>query len=301
MRDGAALVVGEALIDVVAEPDGGERRTPGGGPFNVAIGLARLQIPTSLLASLGTDADGDRLVGALDDAGAKFVGERAGATSTAHAELATDGSASYRFALEWDPRPACDLTAGPLWEAVHVGSLGAFLLPGSRAVDLVLDHTPARLRSFDPNIRPGLVGPPDQSRSRVEAIARRVDVLKLSDEDAAWLYPGFDIPDVIGSLLASGPQLVAVTRGGEGSVIATRKHVVEVAAQRVQVVDTIGAGDAYMSSMLGALIRNDAAAIGVGNLSADMLLDIGGMASSAAAFVVARAGSQPPTFEQLRN
>lgn len=301
MRGGTALVVGEALIDVVVEPDGGERRTPGGGPFNVAIGLARLQIPTALLASIGADADGDHLLGALGDAGATFVGERAGGTSTAHAELATDGSATYRFALEWDPRPARDLTAGPPWEAVHVGSLGAFLAPGSGAVDHGLDHAPARLRSFDPNIRPGLVGPVDQARSRVEAIARRVDVLKLSDEDAAWLYPGVDVPDIIASFLATGPGLVAVTRGSQGSVIATRTHVVEVPARRASVVDTIGAGDAYMSAMLGALILNDAAAIGVENLSADMLLDIGAMASRAAAFVVARAGSTPPTFEQLRD
>ncbi|GAA5094344.1 carbohydrate kinase [Microbacterium yannicii] len=295
-----ALVIGEALIDVVSEPGRPERRTPGGGPFNVAIGLARLQIPTALLAHVGTDADGQLLLDALEDAGATFVGERVGVTSTAHAHLAEDGSATYRFALDWDPHLAGEFSTDRLWGAVHVGSLGAFLRPGRELVDRLLEHEPARLRSFDPNIRPGLVGPPDEARSRVEAIAGRIDVLKLSDEDAAWLYPGVDIADVIAMLLASGPSLIAVTRGGDGSVIATHEHTVEIAAPRTQVVDTIGAGDAYMSAMLGALILNDAVAVGIENLSADVLLDIGGMASRAAAFVVAHAGSNPPTFEQLR-
>ncbi len=295
-----ALVIGEALVDVVAEPGKPERRTPGGSPFNVAIGLARLRVPTALLAHVGVDADGDLLLGALEDAGATFVGESAGVTSTAHAELAADGSATYRFALEWDPHPAEELSGEPPWEAVHVGSLGAFLRPGCELVDHILERHPSRLRSFDPNIRPGLVGPPDEARSRVEFIAGRVDVLKLSDEDAAWLYPGVDIADVIALLLALGPGLVAVTRGGDGSLIATRQHTLEITAPRTHVVDTIGAGDAYMSAMLGALIMNGAATVGPENLSADSLLEIGAMASRAAAFVVARAGSNPPTLEELR-
>jgi fructokinase len=135
----------------------------------------------------------------------------------------------------------------------------------------------------------------------VESIARHVDVVKLSDEDASWLYPGVEVGDVISSLLALGPELVALTRGAEGSVIATRRHRLQVPAPRVRVVDTIGAGDAYMSALLGALILNDAAALGLPDLPADDLLDIGAMASRAAAFVVTRAGSHPPTFEQLRS
>jgi fructokinase len=84
-------------------------------------------------------------------------------------------------------------------------------------------------------------------------------------------------------------------------VIATRQHRLQVPAPRVEVVDTIGAGDAYMSALLGALVFNDVAAVGLANLPADVLLDIGAMASRAAGFVVARAGSQPPTFDQLRS
>lgn len=162
------LVIGEALIDVVADADGAERRLPGGGPFNVARGLARLGIPTALLAHVGTDADGDLLLEALAEAGATFVGERSGVTSTAHAEVAADGAATYRFALDWDPRPARTAVTERSWDAVHVGSLGAFLSPGRVLVDRLLEHAPARLRSFDPNIRPSLIGPPAAARSRVE-------------------------------------------------------------------------------------------------------------------------------------
>jgi len=296
-----ALVIGESLIDVVDVPGQPLQRTPGGSPFNVAIGLARLQIPTALLTCVGADSDGDLLLSALDEAGVAFVGERTGRTSTAYAELGADGSAEYTFAVEWDPHPAADLAGDGRLDAVHVGSIGAFLEPGREVVDHFLDKQPSRLRSFDPNIRPALVGTRTEARDRVESIARHVDVVKLSDEDASWLYPGVEVGDVISSLLALGPELVALTRGAEGSVIATRRHRLQVPAPRVRVVDTIGAGDAYMSALLGALILNDAAALGLPDLPADDLLDIGAMASRAAAFVVKRAGSHPPTFEQLRS
>ena len=297
----SALVIGEALIDVVDVPGQPLQRTPGGSPFNVAIGLARLQIPTALLTCVGADSDGDLLLSALDDAGVAFVGERTGLTSTAYAELDADGSAKYTFALEWDPHPVADLAGDARLDAVHVGSIGAFLTPGRDVVDRFLQEQPSRLRSFDPNIRPALVGPRIEARDRVESIARLVDVVKLSDEDASWLYPGVESGDVISSLLALGPELVALTRGAEGSVIATRRHRLQVPAPRVRVVDTIGAGDAYMSALLGALILNDAAALGLSDLPADALLDIGAMASRAAAFVVGHAGSNPPTFDQLRS
>ena len=296
-----ALVIGEALIDVVDVPGRPLQRTPGGGPFNVAIGLARLQIPTALLTCVGADTDGDLLLSALDEAGVAFVGKRSGVTSTAHAELGADGSATYEFALEWDPHPVGKFPDDLPWDAVHVGSIGAFLRPGREVVDHFLDNQPSRLRSFDPNIRPALVGPRTEARDRVESIARHVDVVKLSDEDAAWLYPGVDVGDIISSLLALGPELVALTRGVEGWVIATPRHRLQVPAPRVQVVDTIGAGDAYVSALLGALVLNNAAALGPANLPADVLLDVGAMASRAGAFVVERAGSNPPTFDQLRS
>ena len=296
-----ALVIGEALVDVVYVPGSPLRRTPGGSPFNVAIGLARLKIPTALLTSVGDDTDGDLLLTALDEAGVAFVGERAGATSTAYAELDGDGSAKYTFTIDWDPHPAAGLSGDGVWDVVHVGSIGAFLPPGRELVDQFLDQQPARLRSFDPNIRPTLLGSRTEARNRVESIAHHVDVVKRSDEDASWLYPGVDPNDVISSLLALGPGLVALTRGGEGSVVATRQHRLEIAAPLVRVVDTIGAGDAFMSALLGSLIFNDTAAAGLANLPADVLLDVGAMASRSAAFVVAHAGSHPPTFDQLHS
>ena len=296
----AALVVGEALIDVVDVPGQPLQRTPGGSPFNVAIGLARFEIPTALLACVGDDADGDLLLNVLEEAGVSFVGERGGTTSTAFAELDEDGSATYAFALEWDPHFMAGFESDALLDVVHVGSVGAFLRPGCELVDRLLDSQPARLRSFDPNIRPALVGSREAARHRVESIAGHVEVVKLSDEDASWLYPDVEVDEVISSLLALGPHLVALTRGAEGSVIATRRHRIEVPAPRVEVVDTIGAGDAYMSALLGALIAADAPARGLAELPAAALRDVGAMASRAAAFVVGRAGSHPPTFDQLR-
>ncbi|WP_404430861.1 carbohydrate kinase [Microbacterium lacus] len=296
----SALVIGESLIDIVDAPGQPFRRTPGGGPLNVAIGLARLGVPTALLTCVGADSDGDLLMSALDGADVTFVGERIGATSTALATLDDAGSATYEFALDWDPRPINNVCIDDPLDALHIGSIGAFVAPGRDVVDQFLQERRARLRSFDPNIRPALVGSPSAARARVEYISQRVDVIKLSDEDASWLYPGVEMSDVISSLLALGPELVALTRGALGSIVSTHQHRVEVPSPRVQVVDTIGAGDAYMSALLGALILNDAARLGLANLGPGTLLDVGAMASRAAAFVVGRAGAVPPSFQQLQ-
>lgn len=296
-----ALVIGESLVDVVDVPGEALRRTPGGGPLNVAIGLSSLGVSTTFLTSIGADADGDLLKTAIDRAGVLLTGRRRGRTSTAYAKVGSDGSAIYEFSLDWDPQPAGDARFDQPLDALHVGSIGAFVYPGRDVVDHYLRQQVTFLRSFDPNIRPSLVGPRWEARARVESIAKQVDIVKLSDEDASWLYPEADPADVIARLHSLGAQLVALTKGAAGSIISTGRHQLEIPAPRVHVVDTIGAGDAYLSSFLGALILNRVTRPGLADLAPDVLFDIGAMASRAAAFVVARAGARPPTFEDLRD
>ena len=271
----SVLVIGESLIDVVRDGDT-ETRHPGGSPMNVAYGLGQLGIETQLLTRIGRDADGaiierhlsavELLEGSLRDA----------PTSTAVATIGDDGSASYEFDVEWDLGP---IEASADW--VHVGSIGAFLSPGADSVERYLAGC-AKV-SFDPNIRQALM--PIDARARFERIARLSSVLKLSDEDAAWLYPGVD--DVIDVLRELGPSVVAITRGAEGATIATATERYEIAPVRVTVADTIGAGDSFMAALIAELINDrpvDAAAR---------------TAVAAAAITVSRAGAQLPTRAEL--
>jgi fructokinase len=272
------LVIGESLVDVVRDGHA-ELRHAGGSPMNVAYGLARLGVPASLLTRIGRDSDGALIEQHLYGAGVRLLPAslRDEPTSTAIATIAADGSASYEFDVNWD---LADISATADW--VHVGSIATFLTPGADAVERYLASVAGRV-SYDPNIRQALM--PADALERFERIARLTDVLKLSDEDAAWLYP--DADDVIGLLLGLGPSVVAMTRGAAGATIASADGRVDVPAVPVVVKDTIGAGDSFMAALIAELI-------------ADTPLDAAAAtAIAAAAITVSRAGAQPPTRAEL--
>ncbi|NUP74006.1 MAG: hypothetical protein HOQ07_05065 [Sinomonas sp.] len=153
------LVVGEALTDIIRTPVG-TREHPGGSPANVALGLARLGVSTAFLTALGRDARGDAIAARLVAAGAEVLPESWSlpATSTARARIADDGGASYEFNLAWELPAEVELPAAG---HVHIGSVGAFLEPGaSRVEELVRRLRPSATVSFDPNLRPDLLGDP---------------------------------------------------------------------------------------------------------------------------------------------
>ncbi|MBN9178693.1 MAG: carbohydrate kinase [Microbacterium sp.] len=288
----AVLVIGEALMDITVTGDE-TVETPGGGPANIALGLARRDVDAALLTRLGDDERGRAIARHLEASGVGILPEsfHAGTTSTARATLDERGAATYDFDISWDV-PA-DVAVGDV-PVIHTGSLGVFLEPGADTVAAVLDAHPDAVITFDPNIRPGLVGDPDAARERFEAIARRATVVKLSDEDAAYLFAIDSVDAVIDAILALGPALVAVTRGGDGATLSTREHRVEVDAPRVDVVDTIGAGDTFMASLLAEpAIRAGA------ELDGDDLAAIGRRAVAAAAVTVSRTGADLPWASEL--
>ena len=271
------LVIGESLVDVVRDGDT-ESRHAGGSPMNVAYGLARLGVPTALLTRIGSDDDGALITEHLAGVDLLAGSLRDEPTSTAVATIGSDGAATYEFDVLWDLGPI----EAPTPDWVHVGSIGSFLSPGASSIERYLEGFAGRV-SFDPNIRSALM--PADARERFERIARLTSVLKLSDEDAAWLYPGEN--EVLDVLLALGPSVVAITRGAEGATIATPSVRFDVPAVRAEVVDTIGAGDSFMAAFIASLIENkplDAAAA---------------TAIAAAAITVGRAGAQPPTRAEL--
>lgn len=299
------LVVGEALVDVVHARDGSVTEHVGGSPANVALGLARLGRGVDLLTWFGDDERGRRIRAHLAASGAAVVPGSDGAprTSVAVAHLADDGAASYEFDLTWHVPASWTAPAGaPL--AVHTGSIAAVLEPGAADVAHILAaHRASATLTYDPNLRPSLMPPPEVTRPVVERIVAMADVVKVSDEDLAWLAPD-DPLGLAEQWAGAGPALVVVTRGGEGALAWTATgERVEVPAPRVQVADTVGAGDSFMAGLIDGLwsagllgpdARGALHAVGAGAVRA--LLE---RCVRIAAITVSRPGANPPTAAEL--
>lgn len=288
------VVVGEALMDIVVTPRGTAEH-PGGSPANVAYGLGRLGASTALFTSIGDDHHGAAIEQHLQSAGVQLLpGSRVrGATSTATAVLASDGSAQYDFNIRWDlPRTA----PAVLPEILHTGSIASFLAPGAQGVRELLEQSHERcVVTYDPNIRPALLGSHFEAKTVFEELVPFTEVVKLSDEDARWLYPRLAVDEIAQRIVGLGAGLVAVTMGAEGSLLTTGGARVEVPSVRSAVVDTIGAGDSYMAALIYGLLMR-----GADGLAPSVLESLGRMAAKAAAITVRRPGAHPPTLEELR-
>ncbi|KUI39366.1 carbohydrate kinase [Mycobacterium sp. GA-2829] len=293
-----ALVIGEALIDIV-ERDGevtGEH--VGGSPLNVAVGLSRLGREVDFLTHIGDDERGRRIVEYLHASGVELVAGSTNATHTptARAMLDESGSARYEFDIEWElagtPEAAPPLIA-------HTGSIATVLEPGCRATAALLDayHLSATI-TFDPNVRPALIEDGGAARTRIERLVERADVIKASDEDLRWLDPHRTPKQIARSWLELGPSIVAVTEGGEGAFAVCAAGSVRVSAFPVEVVDTVGAGDAFMAGLIDALWTHDLLGAGkrreLRGIHLDTLHDVLQTAALSSALTVTRAGADLP-------
>ncbi|MCA4135723.1 PfkB family carbohydrate kinase, partial [Arthrobacter sp. M4] len=285
----------EALTDII-HTSAGTREHPGGSPANVALGLARLGVATSFLTALGRDPRGQAIASRLEAAGVTLLPESWShpATSTAVAEIQDDGAARYTFDLTWSLPKGVNLPAA---DHVHIGSVAAFLTPGADQVEeIVRGLRGTATVSFDPNIRPDLVGQPSTARARFERLAALADVVKLSDEDAAFLYPNLTPGEAARSIAAHGP-VVAVTAGANGSLLLAGGDLIDIQPVRTTVADTVGAGDGYMSALLWALLASRRPQLEpLGNTK---LAAAGAFAAKAAAITVSRPGAEPPTLAEL--
>lgn len=293
------LVLGESLIDRVAT-DGTETEHVGGSPANVALGLGRLDYPVTLLTQFGSDTRGHDIRQHLQgDVTLVQGGPPDAPTSTALVTVDSEGIPRYQFDLNWDV--AFPETAPPT--VVHTGSLGAYLEPGHREVARIVgQHAERATVTFDPNLRP-LIMDRAAAQSRVDEFAALADVIKVSDEDLAWLYPGAKPEAIVAEWLASGTKLVALTRGAQGSDAWASNAHAAVAASEVEVVDTVGAGDAFMSALIDALCTLKAAGsqrdIQLTDLDAQQLRAILQHSTTAAGIAVQHAGAHPPTRAEL--
>lgn len=285
------LVIGEALIDIVSTAGSPDRYAPGGAPANVALGLGRLGDDVELLTDVGDDFHGGFLLAHLRESNVRVHARPTGSTSTARALLSADGSAEYDFSLRW--APDASLVADGDWAAIHVGSIAAFLSPGAAAVDSLLERggNSSALLSFDPNIRPSIIGAHEPALARFETLASQVHVVKLSDIDADWLYPGHNAESQIERILALGAELVALTCGSDDAILSTASARVRIPAGAVEVTDTIGAGDCFMSSLIHDLQGTRPQ---FEDMDEDSLRHLGENASRRAAITVGRAGADLP-------
>ncbi|GAB7190259.1 carbohydrate kinase [Kineococcus sp. NUM-3379] len=299
-----AVVVGEALVDVVHGAGGGVSEHVGGSPLNVAYGLARLGADALLVTRLGDDAHGAAVREHLAGAGVRLSPGAVDAlpTSVALARLDAEGRAAYEFDVRWELAPV-ELPADA--HVLHTGSIATALEPGAAAVRDLLGAARGRVTvSYDPNVRPAFLPAPERARTQVEEIVALADVVKASDEDLAWLAPGEDVVEVARAWVALGPSLVVVTRGGDGAVAVTASgEVVTEPAPATAVVDTVGAGDAFSSGLLDGLALEGL----LGADAAGRLRELGGpalrrvlaRAVRSASSTCTRAGAVPPTREQL--
>lgn len=296
------VVAGEALIDVVVDRDGDSSETPGGSPLNVAVGLARLDVPTTLVSQVGHDERGGLVVQHVTGSGAEIVAipTESGRTSVATAHLDEGGAASYDFDLEWNLPRQVLLPC----QALHVGSLGTVLEPGRESVLDLVEQACARdtFVSFDANLRESFVDDRVRARMQVGELGARCSLVKLSDEDAELLAPDSDPDDVARELLrGERTSIVILTRGPDGATAFTADGETSVRPRQIEVVDTVGAGDAFMAATLAQLWDLDAfrqSGPGVALSAQDVARLVRG-AIEVAAITCERRGANPPRRREL--
>ncbi|MGP6169901.1 carbohydrate kinase family protein [Microbacterium sp. A204] len=286
-QDPRVLVIGETLIDALPQ-----REEVGGSPANVAVGLGRLSVPVRFHSAIGTDVRADRIAEHFRESGVEVTAQSRSLTTTsvAHVELDGEGAATYRFEIDSSLAP-WDYRGEPI---VHIGSLFAFLEPAATAVEtFVKTLPPEAIVTFDPNIRAELIDDVTSARDRFARLCALSDIVKLSDEDARWLYPSSSESDVLTQIASFGPHLVALTRGAEGAVMFACGATVSTRPAKVPVVDTVGAGDTFMAALISCVV--------VGGLPATTgeVARIGDLAAMAAGVTVSRRGADLPWAEEL--
>jgi fructokinase len=300
------VIGGEALVDRV--DDGGTPRSvAGGGPFNTAIALGRLDVPVGFLGTISRDADGQMLARRLLDSGVdtSFVRWSDAPTPRAVVHHLSDGTNEYAFhvagtSLADLPPDELPLLPEEAW-GVHVGTLALAIDPPASAYEALVDREAGRRQIIlDPNVRPVIFGDVDVYRRRFERLVRLAGVVKLSEDDAAWIYPDLQVDDVLQMILDLGPSVVAVTRGANGAVAGSRGGFVDIAGIPVEVVDTIGAGDSFGAALIAAFVDEGAFGPQATHPFDDGVLGRAvSYAVAASAITCTRTGAAPPSRDEI--
>jgi fructokinase len=303
--DGAVVVTGEALIDLVLARDGSLDGHPGGGPYNVARTIGRLDQPVRYLGRVSTDGFGRRLRLELEADGVNLESVIAtdAPTTLALAELDPAGAAQYHFYDRGTSAPGLTLEAASAAFPANVGTfylgtLGLVFEPMATTLEaLVARIGDDTLVALDPNCRPNMIEDAAAFRGRLARLLARADVLKASEEDLAWIQPEAEPVTAARKLLGHDRAVALITLGGDGALAVAGEETIEVRAPRIDVVDTIGAGDSFMGAFLAhwrsrGLGRSDLHRL-------DELEQAAAFACRVAAITCSRAGANPPRLAEL--
>ena len=260
-------VIGEALIDLVQlDVPGDYRARPGGSPFNVAIGLARLGHRTALMARMADNTFGRMLRTQAEAEGIDltYAPVATEPTTLAVVSMDSEGRASYDFYLDgtadWQWTDAETARTPQDTAVVHFGSVASWTPASAEHIHSAVQRLRAggtTLISYDPNVRPALLGDPKRGRQAVERSVGIAHLVKASREDAEWLYPETSIDRIAAHWLELGALLVVITDGPDGAhVFRAGAGSMRRPGRKVAVVDTVGAGDAFTAGLLGALLRH---------------------------------------------
>ncbi len=300
-------VGGENLIDHVTS-EGTVSAKPGGSPFNVAMALGRQEAKVHYISPISTDSWGDTLAQTLIASGVELAGGRRDAPTTMARVTVTDGIPEYAF--ERDNTAERDITAASVAASVepvdclHSGSLAVTEGPDAAIWEeaMVQAYDEGRFVSLDPNLRLSMVQDQDAYRARLVRMFAKVDLLKLSDEDLEGLFPDMDEQAAIEKILAAtSAKLVVLTRGGDGASGWTSGQRVNVpAAPLERLVDTVGAGDTFMATLLAGLAQTGRLSrSAMAKMTAPDIEALLKRAGCAAALNCGREGCDPPTLAEL--
>lgn len=303
------LCCGEALIDMLPRETGAGEAAfapyPGGAVFNTAIALGRLGVKAGFFCPLSDDLFGHRLRAALDGSGVDHaLSPAVDRPCTLAFVTLTNGQAQYAFYDTGTALRNMALSELPVLDdsvrALFFGGISLVGEPCGTGFATLCAHAGDRVVMLDPNIRPGFIRDEPAYRARLDAMLARADIVKVSDEDLHWLMGEGDVADLASALRARGPRVVVVTEGAEGARAFHAGGVAHAAANRVEVVDTVGAGDTFNAGFLAAL--DDAGLLSrdaVAQLDPSALEHALALGAQTAAVTVSRAGANPPWQHEL--
>jgi fructokinase len=305
------LSCGEALIDMLprittlSEP--AFSPYAGGAVFNTAIALSRLGAPSAFFSGISTDMLGEILTDTLNASKVStLLCARSNRPTTVAFVKLVDGHATYAFYDEGTAGRMLSLAELPSLPAeistLFFGGISLVNDPAASTYEaLQLREESARVIMIDPNIRLGFIAGQEGSyRARITRMINRSDIVKLSDEDLHWYAGSGDLVDLAKGILAKGPKLVLLTEGAKGAHAITANAQRFVPSLRVEVVDTVGAGDTFNAGVLAALHAGGALTkAGIANLGTEAIDAALTLGAQAAAVTVSRAGANPPWAAEL--